>query len=217
MSFPKFSSGLVIGIIVGSVVATFAHNDLPILASVDNATSEAPIIRCAAQVPAVGWGTFRNNKLAFEIHYPSDYSLREETGGILLTSTGSEGFIRLEKIRGTMGQEILPEMRQAGWKVQDRQLYALSTPYFTDDNDLTLTETYLFVRDFPPKGDDSAHVMVRATIKIGRENADFQRARQAGVVDPESILTTPEQILSTFRFLQYDELPGRDTGAAKDL
>ena len=112
------------------------------------------------------------------------------------------------KMHSTLKAEVAESMVQGGWKIADRSVYALTTPYFSND-DGSLNSTYLFIRGFPKEGTDGRYAMVRATITLSANDPDFAKAREQGIVDVESILNVPEQILSTFRFLTFDELPNQ--------
>lgn len=175
----------------------------------------ADIVQCPSDVETEEWRTFRNTGLAFEFRYPAWYELVENDQQVELRSTkpaadGVTDTIVFEKFRGSPREEIHPEMHLAGWKVLDRQTFALTTSPFTTEDLRGLSEEYLFVRNFPFQTDDPRHVMVRATVLTSRKNPVLAAALQMGIVDPEDILTEQEQILSTFRFLQYTELSGRD-------
>jgi len=208
----RFLSGLIVGLVLGVSLTVSLRTSGSFQAWIGRESS--PLLRCAADVDSSEWLTYRNDSLAFAILYPPTFTVRETPGTVVLTSTGAlPSSIVLEKIRGSLAAEMTPQMRQAGWKVLDRQAYVLTTPYFTNEEDHTLSERYLFVRDLPIPEQDDTTVMVRATLTIPQQNAEFSRAREQGILDPETILTLPEQILSTFRFLQFEELPGRDSGA----
>ncbi len=208
-----FFSGIAFGIVFCLILAFYARTGASLLSFLGPLTDPRPMIRCATQVDATSWKMYSSAKQGFSFRYPSSYVLQEETGSSILNITNgiSHNEITLEKIRGSLKKELLPDMRQAGWKVADRQVYALATPNFTND-DGSLSSTYLFIRDFPLHEDSGNYIMVRATIRTSA--GEFDSAKQAHLVDPEAILTEPEQILSTFRFLQFDELPGADGGSA---
>lgn len=102
-------------------------------------------------------------------------------------------------------------MAQGSWKIADRRTYALTTPFYSDEESGQLMSKYLFIKNFPQHGTNGNYVMERATVSLGTSSKkQFERARKAGIVDVETILTVPEQILSTFRFIEYDE--GKDEG-----
>jgi hypothetical protein len=217
----RFFPGLLIGFILGAAASVYLQAGHDLLSSVLPSSRTQGIVRCAAEVPSLGWKRLRSDRLGFEVRFPDTFKATETGDTLSIVSTDKnpeQSSIVLEKMKGYLRDAILPEMRQGSWKIADRQVYALVTPAFTDEDHLDrLSEHYLFVRDFPLKGDNGEYSMVKATVTFPRDNADFLSARAIGIIDHEAILTEPEQILSTFRFLQYDELPGRDTGRGKDV
>jgi hypothetical protein len=208
--------GIFLGLIVGVVLTLYSRIGIMALSLIPQPQPSSPLIRCAAEVDTARWKRYQNLKDSFEVRYPQGFQIREETGAIILASTTSTDLtsITFEKIKGSLREQLLPDMHQAGWKILDRQVYALITSYFTND-DQSLSATYLFVRDFPQHELTDQYSMIKATITTGKET--FNAAKNAKMVDPESLLSPPEQILSTFRFLQFDELPGRDTGRAQNF
>lgn len=212
-----FVPGLFLGLALGIVLSLYFKTGATILSRIGTPAPATTLVHCANEVKTDGWKTYRNMNYGFELRYPEGFDVRERTDSIILTehATPVDAFsIVLYKIRGSLTDQIMPEMHQAGWKIADRQLYALTTSYYTND-DQSLSAIYLFVRDFPLHENTGEYSMMRATITTTKD--EFLAAKNAKLVDPESILTTPEEILSTFRFLQYDELPGRDTGAGLSL
>ncbi|MFA6038813.1 MAG: hypothetical protein WCV62_03880 [Candidatus Peribacteraceae bacterium] len=174
-------------------------------------------VRCVQDVRDADWNTYRSAEYSFAFRYPKTYAVREEGKTTVLEAlvpeeNGVRNQIVFTTLRSTLKKEQVPEMRLAGWKVQDRQAYALTTPYFTNDDLRSLSETYLFVRDFPTQGLNGTYTIVRATLTLSTTDPDLVAAKAAKIKDLESIFTEPEQILSTFRFLQRTELPGRDGG-----
>ncbi len=165
--------------------------------------SETSVVRCASDVKTAQWKLFRTKNLGFQLSYPPPFFVEEDVGSVTLND-GTNATIVLTKIRSDLKSQLDPSMQQGAWKIADRKLYALTTPYFTND-DGSLHSTYVFIRDFPQAGVDGRYAMVKAKITMNAGNPDFLKARTAGIVDVESILTVPEQILSTFRFLAFDE------------
>ncbi len=210
----SFFSGIIFGLVISLALFFYTHAGFRFLAFVESLSPSQPLlVHCAAQVNTNTWKVFHSAPLGFEFHYPSTYVVQEETGSTVVKITDQKSInqITLEKIRGSLQSELLPDMRQAAWKIADRQLYALATPNFTND-DGSLSSTYLFVRDFPLNENSGNYVMIRATIRTSAK--EFDAAKKEQLVDLESVLTGPEQILSTFRFLQFDELPGADRDSA---
>jgi hypothetical protein len=207
--------GIFLGFIVGVVLTLYSRLGVTAL-SLLSKPAPLPLIRCAVEVDAAAWKKYQNLEQGFEIRYPTGFDIHKGTDDIVLASTdkAAPASISFQKIRGSLQSQILPEMHQAGWKIADRQVYALTTSYFTND-DQSLSAIYLFVRDFPLHEQTDEYSMIKATITT--EKGAFDAAKNAKMVDPESLLTPPEQILSTFRFLQFNELPGRDRGRARDF
>jgi hypothetical protein len=210
--FLLFCAGLVLGTGIGlSLKAVPAFNAL--------LTRNDLFTRCPTEISTLGWQTFRSSQLGYSLRYSSDWTLKREGDTITLEATTPEAdgvreTIVLEKLRTSLSSVTSPDMRQASWKIADRQVYALTTPYFTSDDRRTLSEEYVFIRDFPARQTDGTFTVVRATITMSPKNDSLLAAKSAKVLDPETILIRPEEILSTFRFLQFDELPGRDGGGA---
>ncbi|MFA6522769.1 MAG: hypothetical protein WCS85_00125 [Candidatus Peribacteraceae bacterium] len=199
----SFPAGLALGLLLGLSVTLYGKGTARLLSSLTS--TPITLINCPADVNQDGWKTERNAVFTFEIRHPLSYELRKETGSLVL-SNGTERIV-FEKFHSTVAREVNVEMRQAGWKIADRNVYALTTSYFTNE-DGTLSEEYLFIRDFPAIGTNDQTAMIRATITMSAKNPELLAAKAAGMTDVEQILTEPEQILSTFRFLQYGELPG---------
>lgn len=205
----RFAAGFTLGLLLGLTCAFYGRGMILLISSF-SPTSPA-IIQCPSDVDTTHWKTFRSLSLAFEVRYPPSFDVVESSTGATLENAATKDHIVFEKFRGPLSAYTTEEMRLAGWKIADRQVYALTTPYFSND-DGSLAETYLFVRDFPLKGSDGPFVIIRASLTTERNNPSLLAAQNAGIVDGESILTEGEQILSTFRFLQFTELPGRDDG-----
>ena len=208
---PAFFGGLTVGVmgmlIVSLSGASFRASALQ-EARVSSAPPPEPIIHCAANVDTTGWHLYRNASYGIALKMPPGYSVTEAKNSLLIRNgTGADSNeIALTKIRGAFLCEVDDSMQQAGWKVADRQVYALTTPYFSEAPYTKLWLTYLFVRDFPQQGANGRYVMIKALITLPFRGSDHERARAAGIMDVESVLTVPEQILSTFRFLTYEEL-----------
>lgn len=210
-----FLPGLLLGLVLGIVVMMYVRTGSTLLSSI-GAPQPKPMVHCGNEVDTTGWKTYQNLKYGFEVRYPSNFGIQETDDHVELASANQNDgqdpiTIVFEMIKGPLAKQLMPEMHQAGWKIADRQVYAMNTSYYTND-DQSLSTIYLFVRDFPLHEDTGNYTMIRATITTGQ--SEFLAAKKAKVLDFESIMTTPEQVLSTFRFLQYDELPGRDTGRA---
>ncbi len=205
---PRFLLGLSTGVFVGaalSVLLLVGPTDLR-ASMPGNATPKAPLTQCAAQVDTTEWETFRSERLGWELQYPPDYTLREEGNSIILEATEQPlAAIVIEKTHSTLRNMLDPSMEQAGWKIADRNTYALATPYFSESPEW-LTATYLFIRDFPLRGETATYSMANATIALPRSAPEFQNAREQGITNLSNIMTEPEKILSTFRFLRYEEL-----------
>lgn len=200
------------------VVLSLPHrHQVPLFGSLVALTTDDRLVRCPSDIDVSSWQTFRSAALGFEVRFPATFVAQETASGMTLleknTATGSvRTSIVFERFRSSLEKEVTSEMRQGSWKVADRQTYALTTSYFTSDDLRSLSESYLFIRDFPLKPREPSYSMTRATITMDKDNPLLAAIKKATIVDPEQLLSEPEQILSTFRFLQYDELPGRDTG-----
>ncbi len=164
-------------------------------------------VRCGAEVDTEGWKSFRDEQLAVEFRYPQTYELTVNENVMTLAPTDGnpDGKIILEKFRGIPQKEVTRDWQMATWKVADRKTFAMTSGYFNDDGGKLWT-IYLFIRDFPLGGGGGSYPMVRATISSPITAQEYAAATRAGNVDYESLLTLPEQILSTFRFLQNEEL-----------
>ncbi len=197
---PMLIVGLAVGLLLG-VIQPWRH---------EGGSLKSPLVRSATDVQAADWHRYRNTAYGFAVKYPASFAMSEERGQLVLTQNGAAAgqatSITFQKIRGSIQSQLDPSMQQGGWKIADRQTYALTTPYFSDDPAM-LWASYLFVRDFPKPPAAGSYVMIKARIVMPRSNPELAQAKAQGMLDPESILTTPEQILSTFRFLEYDELP----------
>jgi hypothetical protein len=219
MSKPRrllwFAPGLVAGVLVGASLPRQETPPAPATPSalgslIEKRVQEQQVkpIRCGAEVDTEGWKSFRDTGLAVEFRYPPTYELTVDSNTMTLAPADGnpDGKIVLEKFRGVPQREVTRDWQMASWKVADRKTFAMTSGYFNDDAGKLWT-TYLFIRDFPLGNGGSTFPMVRATIASPITAQEYAAARQAGDVDYESLLTRPEQILSTFRFLQNEELP----------
>ncbi len=198
------------------VMALVPHGRLQLPSSIlsghaDNraSTHAIPLIQNIHDIDTRHWSVFHNVKGEYELRYPDTYGLARQTDGSIVLQPyeplGSDAAvtIRIENITSTPQKEVLPSMELAGWKMMERQLYALSSPLFSDNGKQFWSE-YLFFHDFPLKGSTATLAMVRATIHIGARNAEFQAIHSSGL-DPETVLNTPEQILATFHFVSQNK------------
>ena len=184
-------------------------------ASVITTTPATSLVRCADEVQTAGWQTFRSEHLGINFLYPVNFAVTENSDSVDikdLTATGSAvDHILLERLSGNFESHVDDSMQQGSWKIADRRTYALTTPFYSDEQTGQLTSKYLFIKNFPQHALNGTYIMFRATVQLGPNSQNqFDTARKAGVVDLESSLTTPEQILSTFRFIDFDE--GKDQG-----
>lgn len=208
-----FLPGLVAGVLLGASLPKKTPSVEPqpsaLGSLIEKRVQEQQVepVRCGAEVDTEGWKTFRDEGLAVEFRYPPSYELAVDGDTMTLSpSDGSpDGKIVLEKFRGVPQREVTRDWQMASWKVADRKTFAMTSGYFNDDAG-KLWSTYLFIRDFPLGNGGSSFPMVRATIASPITAQEYAAARRAGNVDYESLLTLPEQILSTFRFLQNEEL-----------
>lgn len=206
----RFAAGFALGLLLGLSCALYGRGVNFLISSFSSAPTA--VVQCPSDVDTTRWTSFRNASLAFEVRHPPSFAAVASSTGAILTNASTGDRILFEKIRGQLSPLLTAEMRLASWKIADRQVYALTTPYFSTE-DGSIAETYLLIRDFPLRGGDGPFVIVRATLTTSRNNPALLAAQAAGIVDGETILTEGEQILSTFRFLQFTELPGRDGGA----
>lgn len=214
MRMATFSVGFASGLVCTVAALTLGRK---LSADVVIPLPEPFFVRCAQEVDSTSWQTYRSTQHSFEFLYPPDYNVRTEGKNLVLESlqpakNDIRPTILIEPLTSTLAAEQTPEMRLGSWKVADRQVWTFITPYFTGSDPRSLSETYLFVRNFSPQNSRSTFRMVRATITLNADDPILMAAKNARFADPESILTEPEQILSTFRFLQNTELPGRDGG-----
>ncbi|HVW67050.1 MAG TPA: hypothetical protein VHA78_04975 [Candidatus Peribacteraceae bacterium] len=203
-----------VGFFIGVAQSQNVVSHVPALASLVQSPSPeaqaAPIVRCADEVSTNGWQTFRSVPLAYTFQYPPDFSLTDNAN-VLTLDDGSGNTITLVKLRQSLSIAVDSSMKQASWKVADRNTYALTTPYVTND-DGTLSTTYLFIRNFPQYGTSGNYDMVRATVTLHDAGEESSVAHEAGIMDPETVLNPSEQVLSTFRFLQNDEIDPQSGG-----
>ncbi len=203
--------GLVAGLFLGAASTQRAkpERDGALAMMIDQklAARETDPIRCGVEVDAEGWTVLRDTGLAIEMKYPPTYVMEKNAYSVTLRpADGSDrGIIRMEKTRSTLKKEIDPDWQLASWKMADRRTFALTTPFYTGENG-RIWMKYLLVREFPFSNEDTL-TMFRVTIDSPLSEEDYAKAKQAGLVDYETILTLPEQILSTFRFLGNGELP----------
>ncbi len=162
-------------------------------------------IRCGIEVDTEDWTTLRDQVLGIEMSYPPSYVLEKTATSVTLKrADGSpQGVIRMQKVRGSISREIDRDWQLANWKMADRRTFALTTPYYTDEAG-NIWMRYLLVREFPFSSEDT-FTLFRVTIESPLSTEDYAKAQQAGLIDYETILTLPEQILSTFRFLRNEE------------
>lgn len=167
---------------------------------------EDPVIRCANEVETEGWVRYRNTKLSIEFLHPDTYSVVDS--GRTLTLVPNDTDAELQPITFTYLRDTLPHqwtegMEYASWKVSDRATFAFTTPAMKGDDDLFHWD-YLFVRNFPMRGEGSYYSMIRAAVTESK--SAFKAAQKAGLADLHSALTPSEKILSTFRFLTIEEV-----------
>lgn len=209
---------LLLGVLLGmTIMALVPHGQLKLGSSLlgsatDGQGGSVHLARNASEVDTTHWKLYRDATLGYQMDYPPTYSLTADPKKATVelrpyeqVSARAPTSILLESIWSTPAKEVLPSMQLAGWKMAERKLYAISSPYFSEDGDRFWSE-YLFMRDFPLKGGNERTHIIKATIQTGADNPELQAARKAGLADVESFLTTPEQILSTFHFLALEDI-----------
>ncbi len=154
--------------------------------------------------------TFRSDHLGIIFLHPTDYSVTENSESVNIKDASASGsladHILLERVSGSFQRYVDDSMQQGSWKIANRRTYALITPFYSDEQTGQLTSKYLFIKNFPQHGTNGTYIMFKASVFLGQNSkTKFEEARAAGIVDVESVLTMPEQILSTFRFIEYDE------------
>lgn len=207
--------GFVLGVMVvqagpAALTPTPTRSSLGEIISERLKEAEQTPIRCGVEVDTEGWKTFRDvDDYAVEFKYPPGFAVEKRKGELFIHPLDSQTTqtITIEKIRGAVVDEMDEAMQFASWKIADRKTYALASPFLTDEDTGELWMKYVFVRDFPLYGGANRYVIVRAVIRSPLSQSEYETARARGTVDYENILTTPEQILATFRFLQYAEIP----------
>ncbi len=203
-SFLTFLILIGIGFVLGVSQASTVASLLPGIHIAANTCTTENVVRCADEVSTAGWQTYRNINQGIAFQYPADFSL-SGSGDTIMMTDGSGDTIQMTKLRDTLKKQTNDTMSQASWKIADRRVYALTSPY-TTNTDGTLTSTYLFVRDFPFDGPDGRYAMFKAVVTLRDANMETAVARAHKIMDPETVLNLPEQILSTFRFLEFDEM-----------
>jgi hypothetical protein len=211
---------LLLGTVIGmTVMAALPHGQLHIGSSVldaarmgSHASSSAQpddLVRSAMEINTAGWNLYRSEAGKYELRYPAAYTVTESNSKVTLRPAeripDDPTGVELEALQSTPQKEVLPSMQLAGWKMIDRQAYALSTPYFSDEKTNRLWSQYLFLRDLPLQGTSKSTWTVRATASTTFNDPDFARARAAGLRDVDAVLNVPEQILATFHFLPPPE------------
>jgi|CXWL01.1.fsa_nt_gi hypothetical protein len=206
-----------IGFVAGVSQAEVIVHMFPVLfqeAPIDH-KQISPLVRCANQVATHQWKTFRSEHLGIIFQYPTDYAVTEKSESVeihTINETGSTSDeIILQRVSGSFKRYVDDSMQQGGWKIKSRRVYALTTSFYSDQKTGQLLSKYLFIKNFPQHGTDGSYIMMQATLFLGSESRKlFERARNEGIVDAESLLTMPEQILSTFRFIEFDERKGME-------
>lgn len=178
-------------------------------------SSVPTLVRCANEVDTKDWQVYRTEQLGYQFLYPSNATVEKKGDVITIkevpTDSLSADIITLERLSGSYERYINESMQQGSWKIANRKTYALTTPFYSDEETGAFTSRYLFIKNFPQHGINGNYIMVKATVVLGQQSKkQFENARKQGIVDVESILTMPEQILSTFRFIEFDE--GKDQG-----
>lgn len=198
---------IAVGFSIGVIESANVAAKVPQLASLIPASQQSfdsPVVRCADEVDTTGWKTFGNIPLAFTFQYPAFMTVVRTSTGVMI-SDGSGDTVTLTKSLQSLNDVLDPSMQQGSWKIADRNTYALTTPYLTND-DGTISSTYLFIRNFPQHGINGDYDMVHALLTLRSPGVEADVAHAAGVTDPETVLNPLEQVLSTFRFLQNDEI-----------
>lgn len=201
---------LALGLLIGAGVTAVAADGMrePPVAAV---IAEKPDpVRCGAEVESDAWLTMRDVRYGIEFQYPPAYQVSEQRGGFLVTPTdpSDPASVSLEWVSGSPGKLATEDMSFAAWKIRDRQSYALASPLYSDSG-ASLWAKYLFIRNFRPGAAPSAQNMMQATVRTTYQDPAILAARDAGDISMD-VLTVPEQILSTFRFLQNEEFPQKD-------
>lgn len=166
------------------------------------------VIRCAVEVNRHDWYEYRNDVWGFSIWHPPSYSVSAKDDTLILAPIAPDVSgepIVLRRMRHALTPALVSGMDPASWKIADRHTYALISPYIATDDGQSFTAEYLFIRDFPFQAEHTTYAIITASITEPKKGPlqDFLRASIADIQGP---LTPNEQILSTFRFLQYGEL-----------
>lgn len=191
---------------------TKAFTDDPVVSCptpVEQSSSSTPTL-CANAVNTWDWATYRDNEFAIQFMHPSTYRVEKKEGKIVIRSAQDgirEGAVTLERLRGNPDQEIGRNMQRGGWKVRDRTSDVYIGSFFNDEKSPdALWVQYLFVRNSPEERAARRSVMVRATVLLPRGSEYLAWLQSQHIRDPDQVMSGPEEIVSTLRFLQFDEL-----------
>lgn len=164
---------------------------------------------CAVAIDTADWKLFEERTMGIAFRYPIDYAVTTKDGEVVVHRISPDlpdSTIVLTKERGGVEGKIDASMEQAGWKVNDRSLFAVQSPYLTDGDPTIVSSTYLFIRDYPRQ--TSGNTIIRARITEHLNDPTFRAAKMTK--GKNETLTESEQILSTFRFLTTEEMYGLD-------
>lgn len=195
---------------LASVVEMFTKEEPAAATCAASSTSSVTATLCANTIQTWDWATYRNTDFAIELMHPSTYRVEEKDGKVIIRSAQDslrEGAITLERLRGNPESEIGKNMQRGGWKVRDRTSDVYIGSFFNDEKEPdALWVQYLFVRNSPEERASRRSVMIRATVVLPRGLEYVQDLQKQGIRDPDQVLSGPEEIAATIRFLQFDEL-----------
>lgn len=183
------------------------------LASTPEAEPPPSIVQTAGEVDAKGWVEYRNDSWGIALLHPAWYQVQEEKGGVVTISHSGGDVITLSRIQRTtlqreVGKDFLPNVAEIRWgnpgiAFSDMNVVAARMWLFTGS--ISHEMLYLITRidNLPqpwwaePK--KTSYDIIQAHLSAALDPSGWSAA---GITDTSTVLSKPEQILSTFRFTE---------------
>lgn len=186
-------------------------------AAASGAQTSPAFVQTAGEVDTTGWVEYRNDTWGIALLLPAWYQVREEEGGYVSISQTGGDIVTLRRIRRTtlqeeVGKNFLQNVAEVRW--------GNSGIAFSDTN-------VVAARMWLSTGDASSHEMLYLITRVDnlpqpwwqeptKTSYDIIQAHLSAALDPNgwsapgitdtsTVLSKPEQILSTFRFTQVGE------------